>query len=324
MVATLQTRKIDRCDKIAVALLQNPGSSQVEIRKITGFNAPYVSRALRNGGMDDVDVPVIDSPDRKWFVLEDDIPTVSKFLVRGLGCPPLDTPPVELPEPGYCAVTGEPLAIGYRAMDIVPAAAGEFLDMLGGNVTGWLSEATAIAFKNTWNLGSRLIFEDGTHYHPLINRSAAQKQDRICWSDLVRSIWPERANQRVLIIVATDCKKRVWHKARIGTFGTRTAVYLHDTELVNASASLWIDWQRLLSVLDFVETVYTAGFSKRGIVGGILSETKAVSAAGLARVIAWEKELRDLRSLDEFKIAIIVAQKMEGKDDSKTEQQELL
>ncbi len=318
-MSSIQTRKIDKHDKIAVALRQSPGLSQAEICKTTGLRPPYVSRALHNGGMDDLGEPVIDSHDRRWFLLEDDIPTVSKFLVRGLDCQSLDTPPVELPEPGYCAVTGEPIAVGYRAMDIVPSSAGEFLDMLGGNVTGWLSEATAIAFKNTWNLGSRLIFEDGTHYHPLVDRSAAQKQGRTCWSDLVRHIWPGRASQRVLIILTTDCKKRVWHKARIGTLGSKTAVYLHDTDLTGVSASLWIDWQRLLSVLDFVENVYTAGFSKRGIAYNILAETKAISTAGLMQAIVWEKELRDLRGSGEFKVALIIAQKSEkngGRNDN--------
>lgn len=318
----MQTRKINKHDQIAVMLRQNPGLSQIEICKMTGLRPPYVSRALHNGGMDDVSEPVIDSHDRRWFLLEDDIPTVSKFLVRGLGCQPLDMPPAELPEPGYCAVTGEPIAIGYRAMDIVPSSAGEFLDMLGGNVTGWLSEATAIAFKNTWNLGSRFIFEDGMHYHPLVDRAAAQKQDRGYWSDLVRHVWPGRANQRALIILTTDCKKRIWHKARIGTLGSKTAVYLHDADLAGVSASLWIDWQKLLSVLDFLEIVYTAGFSKRGIAHNVLSETRAVSTAGLAQAVTWERELRDLRGSGEFKVALIIAQKSEknrGENDSETE-----
>jgi len=236
-----------------------------------------------------------------------------------MGLEALDSPPVEFSAPGYCAITGEPISAGYRAMDIVPASSGEFLDMLNGNINGCLSEATAIAFKNTWNLGNRLIFEDGTHYHPLIDRTAAREKKRACWSDLVRHIWPSRINQRVLIIITTNCKKGVWHKARIGTLGNRTAVYLHDSKLVGVSESLWIDWERLLSALDFIETIYTAGFSRRGITNSILSETKAISALGLRQAIEWETVLRSMRDTIEFKAAVIIAQKTEGKDEGETE-----
>ena len=90
--------------------------------------------------------------------------TVADYLVLGMEIPPLKMEPISVPDGTYCIITGVSTWVGYPAADIVPDAAGEFLDLLPGGVGGYLSENTARAFKGSWNLGSRVIFEDGTHY----------------------------------------------------------------------------------------------------------------------------------------------------------------
>jgi len=228
--------------------------------------------------------------------------------VRGLGLPPLDVPPSNIDGVAYDAITGVGLAQGYRAMDIVPKAAGEFLDLLRGNVDGWVSEATARAFKGTWNLGNRLIFEDGTHFYPLIGRESARKRGRACWSDLVRNVWASRRGERLLVILTTDFRKRLWPRARIGTLGQATAAYIHDANL-NVSSLAQIDWPGMLATLGLVERVYLAGFSKRGIINGLLSEFKAVQSVGMLSAVDWEKQLQAVRGGYEFTMAAIIAQK---------------
>lgn len=299
-----------QCQVIWGVIVENPGSRRAEISQLTGIPRHQVSRLIPK--MDECGFTLTENEHRELFAYvhdENDPATVPDFLVRGMGLPPLDTPPERIDDIVYDAITGVGIADGYRVRDIVPKAAGEFLDLLRGNVDGWISEATARAFRGTWNLGNRLIFEDGTHYYPLINLKSAREQNRPCWSELVRKVW-DRCGERLLAILTTDFKKRLWPQARIGILGSATAVYLHDANL-DISASVWIDWAKMLFVLDLVEDIYRAGFSKSGIVKGILSEYQTAQTVGVQAALNWERRLQTIRGCHEFTMAIIIAQKGE-------------
>lgn len=234
---------------------------------------------------------------------------VADFLVKGLGIQPLIEYELKKIEGGSrCLLSGQYITEGYSVWDIIPSSTGEFLDFLPGGMVGYLSETVARAIKGTWNLGSRVIFEDGTHYHPLIARD--QKKERPCWSELVRQIWKERAGQKVLIILATDPKKRIWNRARIGVLGSTTPVLLFDTDNCLLATKL-MDWVELLRILDIIEEVYTLGFSKRGIQQSLLSEWSRVQKYGIKKVIEIDNLLKTLRAKAEFTMALLIAQKGE-------------
>jgi hypothetical protein len=234
----------------------------------------------------------------------------ASFLVRGLN--------LQLPEKlaqyiepvdTTCCITGERITRGIPHKRVIPASTGEYLDLLHGMTFTHVGVEAATAFKGSWNLGSRLIFEDGTAYHPYIASASADKSERTYWSALVRDVWPERRGQRCLCIVAGDFKKRVWHLATVGELGRNTPILVLDPDrfvLQNLSA----DWERLISVLDFVEVAYSAGFSKDAIANSLYSHYAALSE-NPTRTMDWERQLADIRSLPEFTVAILIAQKDE-------------
>lgn len=234
----------------------------------------------------------------------------AEMLVSGLEIQPLDEKKFKRAEglSTFCALTGRYITTGYPVSKIVPKNTSEFLHLLNGRPTGYLSDEAARAFKGSWNLGSRLIFEDGTMYHPLISRKAAKKQGRSCWSSLVRDVWPECAGQECLIIVATDFKKKVWYWSRVGQLGKTSEVLLFDGKH-DALHRLIVDWECLISTLDFVEQLYDAGFSKQTIAESLWLDYKKLRELGAAKIQEAEGQLIEMRDTQEFELCIVIAQK---------------
>lgn len=234
--------------------------------------------------------------------------TMTDMLARGLNAEPLAQAPLKTPLGARCAVTGAPLERGYRCLDVVPKAAGEFLDMLRGEPQGWLSESAARLFNGTatWNLGSRLVFEDGTMFWPLIARP--KEGERPYWSQLVRQVWRERAGQRCVAILTVDVKKRLWPLARLGVLGPYTPVTIYDAEQ-DVRLTVTINWPALLLMLDAIETIYTAGFSKRAMRASLFSDFKRTQEVGYDLTRGWERQLAGWRGSNEFVMATLIAQK---------------
>lgn len=234
---------------------------------------------------------------------------VATIIVRGMG--------LSLPEKleryiwreldTTCAITGVHITEGIPWKRVIPSSTGEYLDLMHGMAFEYLSLSAAAAFKGSWNMGSRLIFADGTMYHPYIAAGSAAKSERTYWSALVREVWPARAGQMCLAIFAGDFKKKVWPRAAVGALGENTPVYVLDPDR-HVSQLLTVSWPRLLLVLDLVETVYTAGFSKRSIQAGLYGDY-AVFAEQLRLALEWEAQLAEVRALPEFTVSILIAQK---------------
>ena len=233
---------------------------------------------------------------------------MTDVLARGLNAEPLTKAPLELPPGACCAVTGAPLERGYRCVDVIPKAAGELLDMLNGQPQGWLSESAARLFNGTttWNLGSRLVFEDGTMFWPLIARP--KEGERPCWSALVRQVWRERAGQRCVAILTTDVKKRLWPLARLGVLGPRTPVTIYDAEQ-DVRATLAVSWSALIDMLDVIEVIYSHGFAKRAMRASLFSDFKRTQEVGYDLTRGWERQLAGWRGSNEFVMATLIAQK---------------
>lgn len=234
-------------------------------------------------------------------------------------------------------MTGEALSEGYPIQSIIPSTTGEWLDLLRGDVHGYFSPAAAACIQNDWNLGSRAIFETSlgvfSASYPLLARpkpgAAVELVDeatadpkrlktlrrdgqgaRPCWSDIIRSL-PERRGQRCLLIVATDPKKRVWNRARVGVVGEATPFLLFDS-----SRSLLTVVQApvddLVPAFELVEAIYTSGFTKSAIERFLPSESKPVAAVGMAQAMRWEAALKPLRLLPWFPVLSICCQRSEA------------
>lgn len=238
---------------------------------------------------------------------------IAEFLTYAIGLPELERSPQKIGGSATCAITGIKISEGYSVGDIISKSTGEYLDLLEGYSSEWLSEAAARAFKGSWNMGSRLIFADGTHYHPLVSRKEAQKQGRACWSDLVREIWPARSGQMMVMILTTDFKKRIWPRGRVGILGDSTSVLVHDMQqgIFDVLQVNW--WPKLLKILDVFEEVYTYGFVKPVIAECLYQDHKTMERIGVRTTTDCEKYLARVRNTNEFKIAMIIAQKQEGK-----------
>lgn len=235
--------------------------------------------------------------------------TVSEFLAHAMNLPELSKPALQ-PLDGihFCALTGAPIDRGYSVGRLITAKTGDTLGLMSGNIAnGYLSPTAARCFKGIRNVGGILVFEDGTFHKPLISRaSASKKEDRPCWSDLVRDIWPHRAGERMVCILSTDPKKRTWTRAFVTTLGKTTSVYLYDTSRF-LKTNVTVDWSEMLRTLAFFEEVYTAGFSKRDIETCLAENYRLF--LDLEQAPEWEAHLAVLRGTPEFKFVSIIAQK---------------
>lgn len=247
----------------------------------------------------------------RWSVNEI---TVADMLVYALGLERPEGLPLRAAPPGTrCAVTGVPIEEGYLVSDVVTEATTEFLDLFHGHPEGWVSENVGRCFRaHRQTARCCLIFEDATHYDPLISRESARKLGRPCWSDLVREIWPDRMGQRVLCILTTNMKRRLWPRARVGALGVRTPVYILDADL-NLDGCYIISWPQMLRRLEFIERLYDLGFSKKHIQNGLL-QAQIVQEVGITEALRWENELSKMRHEIEFLMALLIAQRKEEKE----------
>ena len=233
--------------------------------------------------------------------------TAAEMIVNGLR--------LELPEQlkqhiepvnTICCITGKKIDRGILWKWVIPSSTAECLDPMHGMAFPYVSIAAATAFKGSWNMGSRLIFQDGTMYHPYFSIDSAEKSERTYWSALVRAVWPERQNQNCLCIITDDFKKKIWPRAIVGGLGRNTPILLYDSKRFILQ-NLIIDWQRLIQVLDFVEEVYEAGFNKSSIAESLYSHYAAFRANNTA--MEWETRLQKLRREPEFLVALAIAQR---------------
>jgi hypothetical protein len=228
------------------------------------------------------------------------------LLATAIGDKPPLGPVEEIEGGARCAVSGEPIRHGVLVKKAVTSAYSRFTDVFT-DPDGWVSEAAAKCIANDWNLGCRLVLEDGTHYHPLINAEQAAKQDRPCFRDIVRDMWPANKGQSCLIIITTDVKKRAWPMARPGRLGATTPVTILAPEYATEECRA-VDWTQFLAVLDEVEALYSRGYGKDAILTGLWRSQKAVKEHGAAYTLEMERRLQHLRTTPELLPATLIAQ----------------
>lgn len=261
--------------------------------------------------------------------------TSTQLLTRALNVPILAFEPEEIPGGGYCQITGDPIARGYRCLDkrIVPAALSDIGGFFNGDPHGWMSESAARMFAGKipiggegkraatlaapdWNLGSRLVLaRDGRivmHRHLLISRKQAVEKGRPYWSETVREIWPAYADCECLVILTTDVKKRTWNAAMPGMLGSRTPILIHATEYNVDRRIIWVDWPKLIAVLDVIESILAHGFTYEAVRIGLVRDHKIAVRLGWSATRALDNQLVPLRTTPEFLPALIMSQRPEA------------
>lgn len=157
--------------------------------------------------------------------------------------------------------------------------------------------------SNKWNRG--LLAVPGMTYFPLIAENAElQTEERPTWVQALRTLDPD--SPRVCVL-NTDFKKRVWPRAKI-SHGDHLSMLIHDTSR-SISDNRSLSLKLLLDVLAFIEDVYTLGFSKTAIETSLMGIQKQVKVVGFAQTAKLESQLCELRRLQEFTPAVMVAQK---------------
>lgn len=236
--------------------------------------------------------------------------TLTQLLAHALQLEPIDAPLRSLPDGTYCVMTGEAITEGYNVMDITTSATNEFIDTFRGCPTGHVSESVGRCFK-LWNLGSVLAFESGVHYRPLMSPVSALEQGRPCWRDIPRIVMERHRGEKAVVILATETKKRVWPKAKIGTVGQRMPVLVHDSGL-GMLKNVYIDVPRLQEAIDIIHRVREAGFQavKSGrawpMLEGLFSDYKTAESIGFARTRELEAELKPWRRAPELMCAALI------------------
>lgn len=245
-------------------------------------------------------------------------PTVPGLLARGLCLQPLPDPPQTIPgdEPAYCRPSGSYISEGYRLGDVTGGSTSDLLDAFLGNPLGWVSDDAARCLKaanprlKSGVHNSLLIFAGSPAYRPMESRESARLQNRPCWSELVRDVWPARQGETMLMIVTADPKKRIWQKGEVGLLGNDTPV-LHYDRGQSINGVHRIDWAELIDTLDIVERAYDLKFTKQQIRDGLLWATKTVAAVGWDVAAELERTLIMARQRGSFRLALTFAQRTE-------------
>lgn len=252
------------------------------------------------------------------------------ILAKAMSLPPSS---LEKDCPGrVCAISGTTLERGAPVQKVASSATPEFLETFRGDLHGFVSPGAAALFaaanpraKSTFSVRpgkepeqvsvcttrGYLAFADGSLYMPMVSQESADAKGWPSWRDAVQEVWPERANERCVVLITDDFKKRLWPYSKAGPLGTSTPVFVHETSLYSLSTVLTIDWPAMLRQLHKVEELYSLGFSKPSIKDNLLSSKAGVEAVGLVEAIRLESKLSHVRESDEFRVALVIAQKLE-------------
>lgn len=239
--------------------------------------------------------------------------TVAELLARAFALPEPDkVTPFDVPPGTRCSITGAPIARGYRVRDLLQRSTAVILDTVRGDPDGYLSDAAARCWQSVGPgkplMRGGLAFEDGTVYQPRI-ALAGRLDGRGCWRDVLRAVWPARRGQRLVMILTTDTKKRLWTSARIGPLGEVAPVLVCDGD---TQGVLTVSWPKLLACLTTVEAVYALGFVKPTIAAGLLGHWPSVEAWGIATALLLDRAVAPWRGTPELTVALLVAQRPHG------------
>ncbi len=225
---------------------------------------------------------------------------------------------IESPPAGeVCAMMGTLIeGVGCRLKKVVSVASADIADTFRYR-SEWLSEDVARLYKSSRVLRGNLLALPGRGVRPFVSSESATEA-RPCWRDLIFS---SPVGTQTVAIFTNESKRRLWPSATLSIFGSLWRPFFNGPPYKGGVAqgrSLAVDVWKLRECLALVERVYSAGFSKRLIEGGLIgvSARKQIDKIGLEPVRRLEGEVAPWRGSDEFLLSLFVAQKqgeMDGK-----------
>lgn len=173
---------------------------------------------------------------------------------------------------GRCGVCGGIEGPFYRGQELCSASNAVFMEVFHGVDTP-LCVYCASLFKaqnpRTNNNGSKAMCVIGDMAgFPVISRDSAEKFQRPCWTDIVKTA-PMGA--RCVIILSTNTKKRVWPIAIEGVIGPNKPVTISDNDL-NMNETIFLDWADMLTDLATVEAFMGRGLGKHMLFNSLLTK----------------------------------------------------
>lgn len=211
--------------------------------------------------------------------------------------------PVEVQEcSGYCAATGIEITEGKPKGKTIKSL-NDVLNVLSYPNSKWISEPVARVFANDWNMGSRIFFENGENWHPLVNPENAASQGRPAWRDIVKELANYEGN--LVIIFNTEFKKKCWPMALPTKIGNKTKVLLNNPK-GNISRILTVDWQVVNILLELVHDIRLNGFHPVHQLmaayfnTSLLEYYAGVSKVGIAKTKEYDNLIKPYRNSDEL------------------------
>ena len=196
----------------------------------------------------------------------------TKTLCKALNFPVPDDKLKPFEYFGRCGMCGGIEGPFYRGQELCSASNAVFMEVFHGVDTPLCVYCTSL-FKaqnpRTNNNGSKAMCVIGDMAgFPVIARDSAEKFQRPCWTDIVKTA-PMGA--RCVIILSTNTKKRVWPIAIEGIIGPNTPVTISDNDL-NMNETIFFDWADMLTDLATVEAFMNRGLVKNMLFNSLLTK----------------------------------------------------
>lgn len=217
-----------------------------------------------------------------------------------------------LQPPVTCAFTGNLITEGYPLKTVVTSSTSEVSDTFRYS-SEYVSVETAELFRAQRLLRGNLLFLENQLLRPMISLESATNQNRPCWRNLIYEL---PIGTPTLAIFTDESKRRLWHQTHVSDFGEQWHPFLngHPVKTKTFKApplcrSLQVNVLHLRPLLRTVETAQQLGFSKLGIFEGLYSESNIAETVGYPETKSIETELSQWRDRDEFRLALLIAQK---------------
>ena len=204
----------------------------------------------------------------------------------------------------YCALSGLPIAGGaVRVTDVITKDFGNIATLLKAPSSPWLSHEAALllAAPKRWHR-SFVALEQGEERYlfwpTMALDSKNPRQARPLWREMLLSLAERFVGATCAIVYKDEAKSRVWPLVRIGEVGSRTPLYLSDSEL-GLAGTVVVDIEETRRLLLEIESLLDRGFGK----GALLHGLPADGPLGLHELMELERYLAQRREQPAFLLA---------------------
>lgn len=221
--------------------------------------------------------------------------SVSDYLSNGFNLSTEDLIPDDV---ATCSICGfrRPSILNKR---LIKSNTGNVADIFRHGKMTCLSCASA--FSESRLLTSNIYAEKTSALKPMVSLESASS-NRPAWRSLVLGL---TSGTECVAIFTSNTKRRLWTDATISTVGNKWRVLFVDGE---TDRVLTVSHSVLIEQLGIIESLLELGYNKRSISENLFT-SKRNSAIPLVYTLKSERCLSELRSTDEFTLALFIAQK---------------